>query len=92
LKLPTATIPQPSATPREKTFFDRFVDAFKKNNPDQVGGGVYVDQVLALRVVAAAAPITRPLSHGGRHTTTQFLLAFTVADQHWPAGAQLSLW
>lgn len=77
VELPTATIPQPSPTPREKPFFDRFVDAVKNDNPDQVVG-VYVDNVLALRV------LQQPPDNPGfvstvDGTATQFLLAFTVA-------------
>lgn len=77
VELPTATIPRPSETPREKPFFDRFVDAVKNDNPDQVVG-VYVDNVLALRV------LQQPANNPGfvstvDGTATQFLLAFTVA-------------
>jgi hypothetical protein len=71
---PTAAIPQPSATPREKLFFDRVLSMRSKmDNPDQVVG-VYVDNVLALRVLQQPAnnPAFVSTVDG---TATQFLLA-----------------
>jgi len=72
LVLPTATIATPGKPP-----FDRFVEQVKNGNSNQIVG-VYVENVLALRVVQQ--PPSNPAYVSNiKGTATQFLLAFTIA-------------
>ena len=72
LVLPTATIATPGKPP-----FDRFVEQVKNGNSNQIVG-VYVENVLALRVVQQ--PPSNPAYVSNINgTATQFLLAFTMA-------------
>lgn len=72
LVLPTQTGATPGKPP-----FDRFVEQVKNGNSSQIVG-VYVENVLALRVVQQ--PTSNPAFVSNiKGTATQFLLAYTVA-------------
>jgi hypothetical protein len=70
-------LPTPNSATPEKPPFDRFVELVKNGNSNQIVG-VYVENVLALRVVQQP-PSNPAFVSNIMGTATQFLLAYTVA-------------
>lgn len=79
---PAGGLPAPLATPSDtqtqiRPVFDRFVDQVKNGNAEQVVG-VYIDNILSLRVVQQPPDDPNYVSNI-KGVATQFSLAYTVA-------------